>query len=146
MSWDDPGPIGGDSVEAGPRPGGVVPSGLALPMGIASILMSYVLVAHFAYIVHHFVFYYPHNAPNGDSWRSVAFGVTSPWFLTGLLGWLTVAWCLGYAGYRIAQERRSPGRPSSLAATAARFSLWGLVGCGLDLAILLGMLAYRWTR
>ena len=83
----------------------------------------------------------------GQSCRSVLFQLTQPWPMTWLIGWVVVAWCLGYAGYRLGRARLEPDRRASLAATAARFSTWGLVGCGLDLAaILAGMLAYRFYR
>jgi hypothetical protein len=66
--------------------------------------------------------------------------------MTLLIGWVVIAWCLGYAGYRLGRARLEPDRPTSLAATAVRFSTWGLVGCGLDVAILAGMLTYRLNR
>jgi hypothetical protein len=145
MSWDDipeDGAIVARPIDAGRG----IAAGLALLMGVGSILMSFLPFSHFAFIVLYFAFINDPRAPTGNSWRTFLFGVTSPWIVTGFLGWLTVAWGLGYAGYRIARARREPGRPSSPASAAARFSALGLIGCGLDVAILAGMLAYRWTR
>lgn len=147
MSWDDPDPIeeGGAGAPTLPE-NRVVASGLALLLGIGSILMGYFPLSHFAFIVYHYVFVHDPRAPTGGSWRSLLFGVTSPWLVAGFLGWLAVSWALGYAGWRIARAQRRPGRVDSLASAAARFSALGLAGCGVNLAILAGMLAYRWTR
>jgi hypothetical protein len=145
MSWDDIPEEGSTGVRPMTDVRGVV-AGFALLMGIGSILMSFFPIAHFSFIVYHYAFIHDPRAPQGGSWVSLLFYVTKPWPLTIALGWLTVAWCLGYAGYRIAMARREPGRLASLASAAVRFSAWGLVGCGLDVAIIAGMLAYRLNR
>ena len=145
MSWDDISEEGA-TVARPIAAGRGIAAGLALLMGVGSILMSFLPFSHFAFIVLYFAFINDPRAPTGNSWRTFLFGVTSPWIVTGFLAWLTVAWALGYAGYRIAKARREPGRSSSLASAAARFSALGLIGCGIDLAILTGMLVYRLNR
>jgi hypothetical protein len=126
--------------------GRLVASGFALLMGIGSILMSFILVMHFAYLVLHFAYLRDPGGLQGPSWRVLLFQATGAWGMAFFTAWLGLASGLGYVGLRLARRGREPGRPASLAASAARFSAWGLAGCGLDLALLAGMLAYRWTR
>ena len=120
--------------------------GLALLMGIGSILMGFLIAGNFGFGVVYYVWLDDRSGMMGSSWRTVVFQLTKPWPMTALIAWVTVAWMLGYAGYRLGKAGREPARRASLAATAARFSAWGLAGCGLDAAILAGLLVYRWDR
>jgi hypothetical protein len=126
--------------------GRTVASVVALLMGIGSILMSFLLSGNFAFGVIYFNGMWDPNGSMGPSWRVLLFQLTSRGWVAFLLGWIGIAWGLGYAGHRLTRARMEPGRRASIAATAARFSAWGLAGVALDLALLAGMLVYRWTR
>ena len=147
MSWDEAGSLEGRPVGAATTPaGGRVATGLSLLLGTGSILMGYFLAAHFLFLVSYYVFIHDPRAPMGWSWKTMLFHLTHPWWVAGLLWWVGIAWALGYVGRRIVRTRRAPGRRDSLASAAARLCALGLIGCGLDLAILAGALAYRWGR
>ena len=145
MSWADP----AEGSLAGAQPMITrrrVVTGLALLMGIGSILMSFLILGNFAFGVVYYNWMWDRSGSMGPSWRTTLFQLTSPWWITFLLWWVGIAGCLGYSGYRLARARLEPDRRASLASTAARFSNWGLAGCVLDLVVLAGMMVYRWTR
>jgi hypothetical protein len=145
MSWDDP--TGVAPTEVRPAiPKRPVLSGLALLMGIGSILMSFLILGNFAFGVVYFNWMWDRNGRMGPSWRTILFQLAGPGWLTFLIAWVGLAAGLGYGGYRLVRASRVPDRRASLAASATRFSIWGLVGCGLDVALFAWMLAWRWTR
>jgi hypothetical protein len=143
MSWVDP----AEGVSTGAPPmtaGRRVVSGLALLMEIGSILMGFLFLGNFAFGVIYFTWMW--SPGQGPSWRTLLFQLSGPWWITFLLCWVGMAWGLGYSGFRLARARLEPDRRASIASTAARFSSWGHVGVGLDLALIAGLLVYRWTH
>jgi hypothetical protein len=116
---------------------------LSLLLGIASVILGFALLAHAGYIAAYFGFLKDDLNPS-NTWRRLVHEVTKPVPMAYLVGWVGLAALLGGLGLWLARRGRGEGGRLSLAASAARFSILGLVGAGLDAAILAVLLGCRW--
>ncbi len=117
---------------------------VSLACGFASVILGYWMAGYFCLALHYFLTSAP-IVRGGQSWRVFIFQITKLQPVAFMVGWIGVAAATGAFGYWLVRRRRLDGR-ASLAASAARLAIAGLVGVGLDMLILAGMLGYRLYR
>ena len=115
----------------------------SLILGIASAILSFWMLGFFlldSAIIH----FTPFTQHTGQSWRSFVFVLTRPDQIVYCLGCLGIAAILGVSGLWLVRGEPRGRRAVTVGASAGRFCRGGLLGVALDVAVILGLFAYRW--
>lgn len=113
--------------------------GLAVLLGLASFIAALGLAMLIPFGI------YLHLTEDRDRLQTLLYRISSSDQVAALSGYLASAAFPGLMGLVLALRRGRRAGRVSLAASAIRFSAWGLGLVGLIAALLLGLVGYRWT-